>query len=445
MKPASPSLPIDLGGGLLLRRSRAEDRQALVDFNSSVHGLPGDPPRPDVMVGVWTADLLSGSHPTFGVDDFTIVEETATGRIVSASNLISQTWSYAGIPFGVGRPELVGTHPDYRNRGLVRRQFDVLHAWSRQRGELAQAITGIPYFYRLYGYEMCVNLDMGRVVYETQIQPLREGEQESYRIEPAGEADIPGLTACYAMLERRSPLSCRRDEQLWRYELSGKSADNVSRVELYMIRDPQGGVAGALGVPINFWGLSWAATFYELKPGVSYLAATPVVLRFLHALGKARGTAAEPYQNTGLYLGEDHPAYLVLTPQNAPPNRYYAWYLRVPDLAEFLRRIAPALEKRLADSPCAGHSGELRISFYHGGLAILFEGGRIRAVEKLESIGWEQADARFPAQTFLQVLFQHRSYEEMRHIYPDAFANTTAAALFRCIFPRQPSVIWPLS
>ncbi len=445
MKPASPTLPINLGGGLLLRRSRAEDRQALVEFNSFVHGVPGDPPRPDVMVGAWTADLLSGSHPTFGVDDFTIVEDSSSGRIVSACNLISQTWKYAGIPFGVGRPELVGTHPDYRNRGLVRRQFEVLHAWSSERGELAQAITGIPYYYRLFGYEMCVNLDMGRKVYETQIQALQQGEQEAYRIELAAEADIPELTACYARLEQRSPLSCHRSQTDWRYELSGKSASNITRVELYMIRDPQGSVVGALGVPLNFWGLSWVATFYELKPGVSYLAVTPVVLRFLHALGKRRGSDDEPYQSTGLYLGEDHPAYLALTPQNSPPNGSYAWYLRVPDLAEFLGRIAPALEKRLADSPCAGHSGELRISFYHGGLAIRFESGRIRAVEKLESIGWEQADARFPGQTFLHLLFQHRSYEEMRHFYPDAFANTTAAALFRCIFPRQPSAIWPLS
>jgi hypothetical protein len=35
-------------------------------------------------------------------------------------NLISQIWAYEGIPFGVGRPELVGTLPEYRNRGLVR-------------------------------------------------------------------------------------------------------------------------------------------------------------------------------------------------------------------------------------------------------------------------------------------------------------------------------------
>ena len=73
-------------------------------------------------------------------------------------NLISQTWTYDGIPFGVGRPELVGTQPEYRKRGLVRAQFEVIHAFSAERGEMVQAITGIPFYYRQFGYEMAMGL-----------------------------------------------------------------------------------------------------------------------------------------------------------------------------------------------------------------------------------------------------------------------------------------------
>ncbi len=36
-----------------------------------------------------------------------------------------------GFPFGVGRPELVGTLPEYRNRGLVRAQFEEVHQVER--------------------------------------------------------------------------------------------------------------------------------------------------------------------------------------------------------------------------------------------------------------------------------------------------------------------------
>ncbi len=72
--------------------------------------------------------------------------------IVSATNLLAQVWDYEGIAFGVGRPEIVATEPDYRNRGLVRAIFELIHARSAAQGQLAQAITASPYYYRQFGY-----------------------------------------------------------------------------------------------------------------------------------------------------------------------------------------------------------------------------------------------------------------------------------------------------
>ncbi len=101
---AALSLPRALGNGLILRRSTPADADALAEFNKMIHRDPGVV-EPDEGVAAWTRDLLRGDHPTFAADDFAIVEEQATGKIVSCVNLISQTWSYAGIPFKVGRPE----------------------------------------------------------------------------------------------------------------------------------------------------------------------------------------------------------------------------------------------------------------------------------------------------------------------------------------------------
>ena len=125
----------DLGNGLVLRRSTPADAEKLGDFNAFIHT---DTDKPDPRLAAWTRDLLERPHPTFGTGDFTLVEEQATGRIVSSMNHISQTWTYDGIPFKVGRPELVGTLPEFRNRGLVRVQFEEIHRWSAERGELVQ-------------------------------------------------------------------------------------------------------------------------------------------------------------------------------------------------------------------------------------------------------------------------------------------------------------------
>jgi hypothetical protein len=139
---------------------------------------------------------MSGKHPTFGVGDFTIVEDSHSGEIVSTMNLINQTWSYAGIPFGVGRPELVGTLPTYRNRGLVRKQFEIIHQWSQQRGHAIQAITGIPFYYRLFGYEMAIDLDGGRSGGGYNLPKLKGDQPAPFHFRPALEADIPFITQC---------------------------------------------------------------------------------------------------------------------------------------------------------------------------------------------------------------------------------------------------------
>jgi len=215
-------LPLDLGDGLVLRRSRAEDAEALADFNAIIQSDEGAD-YPDEKVWWWTYDLMAKPHPTFQTSDFTVVEEAATGKIISSMNLIPQIWTYAGIPFKVGRPELVGTLPEYRNRGLVRRQFDIIHEWSAQYGDKVQAITGIPYHYRQFGYEMAMNLSGGRAGFPTHIPRLKEGESEPYLIRPATDADIPFISQLYITGCKRSMVACDWGDTLWSYELTGKS------------------------------------------------------------------------------------------------------------------------------------------------------------------------------------------------------------------------------
>ena len=97
--------------------------------------------------------------------------------------LISQMWTYDGIRFDVGRPEQVATHPDYRRRGLVRALFEAFHQRS-SRWRAIQAITGIEYFYRQFGYEYALDLGGNRSVLFVDIPNLKDGETEAYRFAP---------------------------------------------------------------------------------------------------------------------------------------------------------------------------------------------------------------------------------------------------------------------
>jgi hypothetical protein len=224
---------LDLGNGLIMRRSTPEDAVALAEFNRPIHS---DNEPDGQCIAAWTRDLLTRSHPTFSPNDFTIVEEPATGRIVSTMNLISQTWSYEGIKFGVGRPELVGTLPEFRNRGLVRMQFEEVHQWSAERGETVQAITGIPFYYRQFGYEMALDLDGRRFGYAAQVPKLKEGDTELYNIRVARENDLPFIEKLYDQTKERSMIACERTLALFRYELMGPSENNHCWINWLKIR-----------------------------------------------------------------------------------------------------------------------------------------------------------------------------------------------------------------
>src|SRR5688572_12257771 len=121
-----------------MRRSTTEDAERLADFHALVQIDPGQVP-PNMNIHAWIMDLMDGSHPAFHPGDFLLVEDTAIGEIASSTCLISQVWTYGGVPIKVGQPELVSTREEYRRRGLVREQFRVLHELSAARGELMQA------------------------------------------------------------------------------------------------------------------------------------------------------------------------------------------------------------------------------------------------------------------------------------------------------------------
>lgn len=443
MFPQEKTILRDLGNGLVLRRSSPEDAEALAEFNGRIHA---DDEVDKQCLSAWTHDLLTRPHPTFRPDDFTVVEEVATGRIVSTMNLISQTWSYEGIKFGVGRPELVGTLPEYRNRGLVRLQFEEVHKWSAERGERVQAITGIPFYYRQFGYEMALDLDGRRFGYESQVPKLKEGEAEPYRIRPAQETDLRLIEELYEQTKKRSMVSCERTPELFRYELLGRSEENICYAN-YIVEDGAGESIGFFRQPGYNHHSSIAATRYELKPGVSWLDVTPSVVRHLWSKGQeyAKRDGGE-CNSFGFALGASHPAYDALGSRLPKVHDPYAWYLRVPDLPGFLHHITPVLERRLAESIAVNHSREMRLSFYRTGLRVRIERGKIAVLESWQPTPKEEGDAAFPGLTFLQVLFGYRSFQELHYAFADCWCDSEEVrTLLDILFPKKLSQVYPVA
>jgi hypothetical protein len=433
-----------LPDGLTLRKATPADAERIAEFNGDVHRDPGQV-EPNSWVAGWARSLATRPHPTFSVADFLIVED-AGGRIVSSVCHISQTWSFGGIDVPVGMPELVGTLAEYRGRGLVRRQIEELHRWSAERGELLQAIDGIPYFYRQFGYEMALEAGGGRVLPRTAVPKPTEGESEPYRVRPAGPEDLPFVDEVDRAGRRRWLVSAVRDPALWRYELDGKTGGH--REAIVLVETPGGEPIGYVAHWVDRFGQDLGVRAYELRRGASWLAVTPTVLRYLAEQGATRQSIGgdDPFERILFWLGPEHPVYRVVGPQMTvgSPDTLY---VRVPDLPAFVRRIAPVLEERLAASVAPGYSGELKLSFYRDGLRLRFEEGRLAEVASFAPTQRIRPGAAwFPDLTFLQLLFGRRSLEELRAAFPDVYTRgDDTAPLVEALFPKAPSRVWAIS
>lgn len=434
---SSVGLPRDLGDGLTLRWATPDDTEAVAEHNAVQlnHGSP----EPNEGARGWVREMMRGEHPTMSAGDFiVIVDENAGGKIVSSMCLIQQTWAYAGIPFKVGRPELVSTDPAYRRRGLVRAQFDAIHARSASRGELLQGITGIAWYYRQFGYEMTITNGGSKRWLWFRIPPRKPGEQPAYKLRLAVAGDFELIDKLYKVHCSHMLVTRLRDQAEWLYELAWK--------KFWIVEDSNGDGVGYAEARVDDGGddpeLVNSLKVLELAamPGHS-LQAVSIFLgqEFQKQIDELNKTREKPLTGLAFDLGPDHPVYAVLGDLLEQYRPTWTWYIRVPDIPAFLRLITPALEARLAASPLSGHTGTLRLNLYRSQIALNFQDGKLIEVGTYTRSDLEDGDASFPELTFLHLLFGQRTVAELNYIYPDCYADGAAGALLSILFPRQAS------
>ncbi len=425
----------DLGNGLILRRARAQDIEPLIAFYSRIFS-----PR----AGHEIRAVTTGAWPVGRLEQFTVVEDTASGQIVSALTLLDKTFLYDGLPFGVGQPEFVATDPAYRRRGLIRAQMETVHAWSEARGDKMQVIDGILNYYRQFGYEYALEQAYGRIGFKSYVPQLKEGESEPYRLRPATPDDAAFLQETYTQAQRRYLVSSVTNAHYWRCLAARSESDDPARRVLRIIETSDNAPVGYLLHDSELRGDHQVVIVaYELAPGVPWLPVSYSVLRYLCMAGEEIARRENKTFGTFQFIiGPQHPAHEALhdlLPRTVGP---YALYVRIPDLVSFVQHLLPVLERRLAESILVGHTGELKISFYRSGLRLVFERGKITGVEPWLPTVEDGGMIAFPDRTFLQILLGYRSLEELEYAFKDCYHHSDEArALVRALFPKQNSFL----
>jgi GNAT superfamily N-acetyltransferase len=432
-----------LANGLVLRslsEGFASDREQLPQFYAAYNG-EGEPEWAAQGLAHWGEDLMN-NHPRTTLDDiFVVVDPARDNLLVSATLLIPQTWRYEGILIAVGRPELVATHPEYRGQGLVRTLFEVVHERSAALGHQLQVITGIPYFYRQFGYTMALDLGGRATLPLAIIDDLAPDAKPAYTLRPATLEDIGDLAAWHDYMASDRLITEVRTPEIWCYELEGRQERSMRARSYQIIVNSVGEGVGYVELSRNSSDNLVYCEAIVVGEQASYLETFEDVIRGIRQWAVEQFGKLPPL----LILGSGaHSALYTLFDRTFGGDVYehsYKWYIRIPEPIAFLRHIQPVLEQRLERSGAHRYTGEFKIGFYNlTGISLKFERGRI--VEIAPVTGKDGYEVSFPWHLFWNVVFGANSTKEINAILPDVWAGSgKSEVLMDTLFPKKSSWI----
>ena len=298
-----------LPGGLLLRTCRPEDLEQV----GALLAERGDPTDAE-------DQRLVAEDPDTGLDATAVVVDG--DRVVSTATLLAESVRIEDVVVPAGQLELVATDRDHEGRGLVRALVQWAHERSAARGDLVQVMIGIPYFYRLFGYEYAVDIPRAR--------PVRDLPAPVAGLRPATVADLPALARLQDAAQAGADVAMPHPAERLRWLVAHEATTT-------WVLERDGEVVASVRVP---------------EPDDEVLLAEPTAVDPAAAEALLAGAAAlagsRPLQVT------DRPASVPgaawadrLGPGSELAEQYY---VRVPDPGALLEALRPVLSRRFVAS-----------------------------------------------------------------------------------------------
>jgi predicted N-acetyltransferase YhbS len=369
-----------------------------------------------------TANCLLRFHPERRLDEFQIVENTSTGEVVSTSCFFPWRLSFGGTELNVVQVEMIFTHPEYRKRGLVRRQIQRLHQLVEARGCDIVMLWGIPFYYRQFGYCYCVE---GLATESLPAWRVEAAAPAAVRLRAAGPADLPLLSRLYPGSVAGLDVHLQRSEAHWRYLLES------AKFPIFVVESA--GDGRALGYSIQVRNKRTAHVFESSLPDQETAQALLELLKKdcdeILVNWPAAGTLAALARGLGSITG-----------------RSTQWSFRLPSLSRFLTRIAPLLEKRLAGSAFRRLTTDFVLNLFTEACLLRIAGGRIAEVKPLgfvdTSMGAEGGTLNIPPDAWMRLLFGDRTLDELYESWPDIVVKPKDRALVQTLFPRMQAYLY---
>ncbi|WP_369139899.1 GNAT family N-acetyltransferase [Modestobacter versicolor] len=384
-----------LPGGLLLRTCRPADLEQV----GALLAARGDPPDAE-------DQRLVVEDPDTGFAASAVVVDG--DRVVSTVTLLAETVRVEDVLVPAGQVELVATDPGYEGRGLVRALMGWAHERSAARGDLLQVMIGIPYFYRLFGYEYAVDIPAARPV--ADLPPPAPG------LRRATPADLPALARLQDAAQTGADVAMPHPAARLRWLVAHRATTT-------WVLDRDADVVGSVRVP---------------EPDDDLLAAEPAAVDAAAArallAGVADLAAGRPVRVT------DRPASLPgavwagrLGPGSDLAEQYY---VRVPDAGALLEALRPVLSRRFAAAGVDRGGRDVVVSTYGASWSLPVTGdglGPVRAGGRQQAPGAVGGAGVAPDQLGALLLGPHGMHGLARR-RPDVYPGRDPE-LYEAVFP----------
>ncbi|KAG0230764.1 hypothetical protein BGW41_002400 [Actinomortierella wolfii] len=496
---------IDIGDGLVMRWSTKADGENIGRLlGEAFRFIPMRPsyeeheiPPHNRYAAAVGPRLVSGESAVMSEYDYALVENTRAkveegeNPLVACVCLQTMPGYYGKVELQYGKPEVVGTHPAFRNRGLVRKLFlEMVNPASDARGDLIQMFPGIDYFYRQFEYEYAIANHPTRTMkdLEKNLPKLAEGEkEESIRLREIDlSKDMPFLLDMSSRQKahrNKSDLGSVYDEAYWQftvgtvYRPDGPLMHDFLRISRILV-DPTDNTD--VGVVVVMNSPTPVVTMFSIDEShVHYRDILDSVLRqFVYDIGPkvdAAEYAREPdlpeeqkkreqrrWNAIKFTFDEDHPITQLIQAKTTKAPRGFKFYTRIASYPAFLKAVAPELEDRLARSALAGITTTLHINFYRRlpgmsgkGLEMVFQRGKLVSVadwadlmpEELQPIAAERhakgikapsvLRVHFSPMTFTRIVTGDTTFDALMQHYPETYYESDEAKmLIDVLFPR---------
>lgn len=384
-----------LPGGLVLRTARPAD----VDQIGALLAERGEP-----------ADALDHrlvvEDPDEGYRSCAVVVDG--DRVVSTATLLDETVRVGDVVLPAGQVELVATAEDHEGRGLVRALMGWAHREAARRGHLLGVMVGIPYYYRLFGYEYALEQ---RAVRRLRTVPAG-GAGDPVR--PATPADVPALAALQSAAQARADVAVPHPVARLRW-LVAHEASTTLVVE-------RAGRAVACGRTTPGSGLLAEGAAEDASAAVDLLAAVAA---------RSESGRVGVVERCGTVL--DDVCAPVVEPATPRAERFY---VRIADPGAVLDALRPVLAARLAASGLDREGTEVVLSTYRHHYRTTVAGGVLGPVRTGGVLAWPDAagGAGVAPDWLPALLFGPEGMAGLARLRPDVVPGPDAE-LFEALFP----------